>query len=89
MLGEHAHEKHAESYAYRRSHHVEREPKRHRIAGEIFGITKKNKPDQISPEPRGLGFANNDNFGPDDSWDTKDPLTSTPAPKYYKSYRSV
>ncbi len=79
-------ERRADSKAFRRSHHVEKETKSMRFAGELFGIEKKNKEVRPSGNPRGLGFADKDKFGPDDNWDTKDPLNSTHDPTYYRKY---
>lgn len=90
-------EKRAESFGRRRYHHVEREPRLHRFAGELFGLElkdrarrqdKSTKSRLQSSRPVGVGFGEKDNYGPDDSWDTKDPIINTPSPKYYKTQRT-
>jgi hypothetical protein len=84
-------EKRAESYGRRRQHHVDRDPSFHRFAGELFGIElrDKNRQQEIKARQRlqsmrgvGLGFGERDQFGPDDSWDTKDPIKYTPSQAY-------
>ena len=86
MLGRPAQERKADSRMYRRSEHVGKEPKRHRLAGQVFGIKPKNREDRPSTKTRGLGFAEEDKFGPDENWNTKDPLNSTIDPTYYRKY---
>lgn len=90
-------EKRADSYGYRRERSVDREPKRFRFAGELFGTEKSDKQRQIKQEvrqrlqsvrPVGLNFGEKDNYGPDESWDTKDPIKYTPSPSYYRDHRS-
>ena len=85
-------ERRAESFGQRRLHQVDREPKFHRLAGEIFGVESRERARQQNREvrsrlqasrPVGVGFGEKDNYGPDDSWDTKDPIKHTPSPNYY------
>jgi hypothetical protein len=85
-------EKRAESFGKRREHHVDREPRSHRFAGELFGLELKDRERRQekqsrsrlqSSRPVGIGFGEKDNYGPDDSWDTKDPIKGTPVPSYY------
>lgn len=87
-------EKRAESYGRRRQHHVDREPSFHRFAGELFGVElrdkERSKERQIKQRlqanrPVGIGFGEKDNYGPDDSWDTKDAIKYRPSPSYYNS----
>lgn len=87
-------EKRAESFGRRRAHHVDKEPSFHRFAGELFGVALRDKVREQESESRkrlqasrpvGLGFGEKDNYGPDDTWDTKDPITHTPSPSYYKN----
>lgn len=89
MLGDTKFDRLADSRLFKRSHHVEREPKRFRLAGEIFGIDKKNREERISGKVKGLGFADRDKYGPDEKWDTKDPIKHTLSPTYYKNAGSV
>ena len=90
-------ERRAESFVERRYHSVDREPRSHRLAGELFGVDLKEqirKNQQLASQrlqrdrPTGVGFGEKDSYGPDESWDSKEPITYTPAPEYYKSYRS-
>ena len=90
-------ERRAESFGRRRERHADREPRFHRIAGEIFGVELRDKTRRQERETRsrlqsvrpvGIGFGEDDNYGPDDSWDTKDPITYTPSPSYYSTQRS-
>lgn len=90
-------EKRAESFGRRRQHHVDREPAFHRFAGELFGLELKDRTRQQEKEtqsrlqsvrPVGIGFGERDNYGPDDSWDTKDPIKHTPVPSYYNTQKS-
>jgi len=92
-----ASERKAESRIERRATHVDREPSFHRFAGEIFGTKSKEGTRQKinesrrklqSSRPVGVGFGTEDKYGPDENWDTKDPIEHTPAPGYYKSYKS-
>lgn len=80
-------EKKVDSYGYRREFHTERTPKFFRFAGDIFGIDSKKIKNKVTSlqksRPVGLGFGERDMFGPDNSWETKDVLTYTPAPEYY------
>ena len=87
-------EKRAESFGRRRERHVERDPKRHKFAGELFGLelrdrARKQEKDTRSrlqaTRPVGIGFGEKDNYGPDDTWDTKDPIKHTPSPGYYSA----
>jgi hypothetical protein len=84
-------EKRAESYGRRRHHHVDRDPAFYRFAGEIFGVELRDKARRQERETKqklqstrgvGLGFGEKDQFGPDDSWDTKDPIRYTPSQGY-------
>lgn len=90
-------EKRAESFGRRRERHGDREPRFHRIAGELFGVELRQKARQQEKEvrsrlqavrPVGIGFGEDDKYGPDDSWDTKDPIKYTPSPNYYSSQKS-
>ena len=90
-------EKRAESFVERRYHAGKNEPKAHRKAGELFGLDLKEKKDKQrarqrqdaqKQRPTGVGFGMKDDYGPDNSWDTQDPLTHTPSPSYYRNYRS-
>jgi len=90
-------ERRAASFVERRYHSPDREPRSHRLAGEIFNVSLKDRIRQNQQEarrslqrerPTGLGFGLDDNYGPDDSWDTQDPIKQTPAPGYYRSYRN-
>lgn len=85
-------ERRAESFGQRRLSHVDRDPRFHRFAGELFGIdikdrmrnqAKSTKSRLQGSRPVGVGFGEKDNYGPDDSWDTKDPIRNTPSPEYY------
>jgi hypothetical protein len=90
-------EKRAEAYGRRRQHHVDREPRSHRFAGELFGLELKERARGQEKEARvrlqsvrpvGVGFGEKDNYGPDESWDTKDPIKQTPVPSYYSAPKS-
>lgn len=90
-------EKRAESFGGRRQHHVDREPQGHRFAGELFGLELKERTRRQEKESRsrlqavrpvGIGFGEKDKYGPDESWDTKDPIKYTPAPSYYSDQRN-
>ena len=90
-------ERRAESFGRRKERHVEREPKFHRFAGEIFGLEVKDRARQQEERARtrlqavrpvGVGFGEKDNYGPDESWDTKDPIKYTPAPSYYSAQKN-
>lgn len=85
-------EKRAESFGQRRQHHVDREPRNYRFAGEIFGVEPRDRVRQQEKKvrarlqasrPVGIGFGERDKYGPDNSWDTKDPIKHTPYPSYY------
>ena len=85
------------SFVERRYNSPDREPRSHRIAGEIFNVGLKNRVRQSRLEsrkrlqkerPTGVGFGLDDNFGPDESWASQDTLKHTPVPGYYKSYKS-
>lgn len=87
-------EKRAESFGRRRAHHVDRDPRSHRFAGELFGLELKDKVRRQekdsrtklqSVRPVGIGFGEKDNYGPDESWDTKDPIKYIPVPNYYSA----
>jgi hypothetical protein len=90
-------EKRAEAFGRRRQHHVDREPSFHRFAGELFGLELKDRARRQEEKARtrlqsvravGVGFGEKDNYGPDESWDTKDPIKYTPAPSYYSAQKS-
>lgn len=90
-------EKRAESFGRRREHHVDRESHFHRFAGELFGLELKERSRQQEKESRsrlqavrpvGVGFGEKDNYGPDESWDTVDPIKYTPAPGYYSAQKT-
>lgn len=98
QLSQSVSERRAESFGQRRSSHVDREPKRFRLAGELFGVDVKNKARAQKEKSRqrlqsvravGVGFGERDNYGPDNSWDTKDPIKYTPSPDYYSARRSA
>lgn len=91
-------ERRADSFGRRREYHADREPRFHRIAGEIFGVELKDRVRRQDKETRsrlqavrpvGIGFGEDDNYGPDDSWDTKDPIKDTLYPSYYNNQRTV
>ncbi len=86
MLGDTRQQKRADSAAYRRSHHVDRSPKRFRLAGEVFGIEEKNNPDRPSGKFREVGFADKDKYGPDNDWKTREVINSTLGPVDYSDY---
>ena len=88
MIKGHRREKSAESYLFKRSHHVEREPKSFRIAGEIFGL---ERPKTMRGNRLILDFAEKDNYGPDQDWNSRDYIVTdnTRGPEYYRSYRSA
>ena len=97
QLRETASERKAESRIFRRSEHVDKTHKSFRLAGEIFGTDRVEKSRKSLDESRrrlqasrpvGVGFGTEDKYGPDENWDTKDPIEHTPAPGYYKSYKS-
>jgi len=90
-------ERRAESYVERRYNSVEREPRSHRFAGELFNVSLKEKVESNQKEarqrlqrerPTGVGFGEKDDYGPDDTWASQEPITHTPAPGYYKAYKS-
>ena len=82
-------ERGAEARSYKRYHHVDRNPKRFRMAGEMLGIDPDpQQPKRPSGSPRGLGFADRDKYGPDNSWDSQEVINSTLDPEYYRNYRS-
>ena len=45
-------ERRAESFGQRRVHHVEKEPRFHRFAGELFGVSLRDKVRQQETETR-------------------------------------
>lgn len=90
-------ERRAESFVERRHRHVDRDPQFHRFAGELFGVELRDrkrvqnrtvKSRLQSSRPVGIGFGETDSFGPDNSWDTKDPIKYKPFPEYYKTQRT-
>jgi hypothetical protein len=97
QLRETASERKAESRIFRRSEHVDKAHKSFRLAGDIFRTDRVEKSRKSSDESRrrlqavrpvGVGFGTEDRYGPDENWDTKDPIEHTPAPGYYKSYKN-
>ena len=97
QLRETASERKAERQIFRRSEHVDKAHKSFRFAGDIFGTDRVEKSRKSLDESRrrlqasrpvGVGFGTEDKYGPDENWDTKDPIEHTPAPGYYKSYKS-
>lgn len=97
QLSETTSERKAERRIFRRSEHVDKAHKSFRFAGDIFetdqveksrkSLDKSRRRLQAS-RPVGVGFGTEDKYGPDENWDTKDPIEHTPAPGYYKSYKS-
>lgn len=90
-------ERRAESFEQRRYRHVDREPRFHRFAGQLFGVElrdrERSQANSVrsrlqSSRPVGLGFGENDSYGPDNSWDTKDSIKYIPYPNYYKTQQS-
>lgn len=62
-----------------------------RMAGTVWSESANERGRRLSREylkrkmqnaPIGLGFGTRDNFGPDESYDTKEPLRYTPAREY-------
>ena len=92
MIRAHGAERKAESALFRRSHHVNKNPRTHRFAGEMFGVDLKEKRQEQSRErrratqssqPIGYGFGTKDNYGPDESWESKEVIEYKPVPEYY------
>ncbi len=90
-------ERRAESFGQRRFRHVDKDPQFHRFAGELFGVDIKDRARNQAREtkfrlqgsrPVGIGFGENDKYGPDDSWDTRDPIKDTLFPEYYITQRT-
>lgn len=90
-------ERRAESFVERRYNSPNREPRSHRMAGELFNVGSRERVRRSQVEarqslqrerPTGVGFGLDDKYGPDDSWDTQDPIKYTPVPGYYKGYKS-
>lgn len=90
-------ERRAESFMNRRGSRFKREPHSFRFAGELFNVEARERARSIERESRqrlqaervvGVGFGERDNYGPDNTWDTKDPIKYTPDPAYYKDHRS-
>lgn len=86
-------ERRAESHQERRYRHGDKSPKTFRFAGEVFNTEPKEKRRSLqkaerqrlqASRPVGLGFGERDNYGPDENWDTKDPIEHKPVPDYYK-----
>jgi hypothetical protein len=97
QLRETAPERKAESRIFRRSEHVDKDHKSFRFAGDIFETDRVEKSRKSLDESRrrlqasrpvGVGFGTEDKYGPDENWDTRDPIEHTPAPGYYKNYKS-
>lgn len=80
-------EKRVNSYGYRREFHVEKMPKFFRFAGELFGLDDKKLKNKINSlagsRPVGLGFGEDDMFGPDESWKTKNIIKYKPYPEHH------
>lgn len=66
-----------------------------RLAGKIWGegvsdrtrrLMRTRMFDKMRRSAVGLGFGENDNFGPDENYDTKDPIKQTPDQGYYRGY---
>ena len=79
-LGKSPAERKADSFAYRRGSHTDKN-QAFRLAGRIFQEsdvrTEKRKEERSSLQrsrPVGYGFANKDEYGPDNDWDSKDSL---------------
>ena len=81
----------------RRGDRTPREARSFRMAGEIFNTGERDKVRQNIREARqklqaervvGVGFGEKDSYGPDNSWETKDVITYTPDPAYYKDHKS-
>ena len=90
-------ERRAESYINRRGNRPGRQPHSFRFAGEIFNVEAREKARKVETETRkrlqaervvGIGFGEKDNYGPDNSWESRDVLKYTPDPAYYKDHRS-
>jgi len=90
-------ERRADSYMSRRRTRGDREAKSFRFAGELFNIEAREKVRSTERDSRqrlqaervvGIGFGEKDNYGPDNSWDTPDPIRYTPDPAYYKGHKS-
>lgn len=90
-------ERRAESFGQRRLRHVDKDPRFHRFAGDLFGIDMRDRERNQAratksrlqgSRPVGVGFGENDNYGPDNSWDTKDPIKDTLVPGYYTNQRT-
>lgn len=86
MIRSHSKERRVDSNIYRRSEHVDKENKRYRIAGEIFGV---EKPKRLQGNRLLVGFANKDNYGPDNNWNSVETIDSTLSPTYYKNYKNA
>ena len=79
-LGKSPAERKADSFAYRRGTHTDKN-QAFRLAGKIFTdsdfFAEKKKEIRQSLQrsrPVGYGFANKDEYGPDNSWETQDSL---------------
>jgi len=90
-------ERRAESYVNRRGNRPGRQPHSFRFAGEIFNTEVREKSRTIEREARkrlqaervvGVGFGERDKYGPDESWDTPDPIRYTPDPAYYRDHKN-
>lgn len=90
-------ERRAESSVNRRFYHVDSNrvsSPAFRVAGSIFEeYDNKKRADQArrsslnysKTRPVGVGFGEKDNFGPDNSWETKDVLSDIPDLSYYRN----
>lgn len=90
-------ERRAESFINRRGNRPGRQPHSFRFAGELFNVEAREKSRNIEQEARrrlqaervvGVGFGEKDKYGPDDTWNTPDPIRYTPDPAYYKDHKS-
>lgn len=90
-------ERRLESNVNRRFYHVDSNriaSPAFRVAGSIFEeYDKKKEVDRnhksslnySKTRPMGVGFGERDNFGPDNSWETKDVLSDIPDLSYYRN----
>lgn len=90
-------ERRAESYMNRRGNREGRQPRSFRFAGELFNIEARDKERRFAQESRqrlqservvGVGFGERDNYGPDNSWETRDAISYTPDPAYYRDHKN-
>lgn len=90
-------ERRAETFVERRYRSVDRDSRLSRFAGDLFNLNLKERAKRVEREsrqrlqksrPTGVGFGEDDNYGPDNSWSSQDTIKDTPVPGYYKSYKS-